>query len=60
MADEPSHIRDRAETKAAKQAEKREKAAEVWAEVNAGQKAVEDRTARLRAARLANEAEKQK
>lgn len=45
----------RAETKAAKQAEREQAAAIVWAEVEAERQAVDRRTARLRAERLARE-----
>jgi hypothetical protein len=47
----------RAETKAAKEAQRQQEAAIVWAEVAAERQAVEARTERLRAARLAREAQ---
>ncbi|WP_336490495.1 hypothetical protein [Methylobacterium nigriterrae] len=46
----------RAATKAARDAERSQMAAAVWAEVEAERKAVDERTARLRALRLAREA----
>lgn len=48
---------DRAETRAAKEAQRQQDAAIVWAEVEAERKAVDERTERLRAARLAQEAQ---
>lgn len=48
---------DRAETRAAKEAQRQQDAATVWAEVEADRQAVEARTERLRAARLAREAD---
>lgn len=57
MADQPSHVRDRIETRKAKTDERRGNAAEVWAKVGAERQAVDERTARLRAARLAKESE---
>lgn len=56
MPDNPSHVQDRRETKAAKAAEKQEDATAVWASVEAERRAVEDKTARLRAMRLAKAA----
>lgn len=47
----------RAETRAAKEAQRQQEAAVVWAEVEEERQAVEERTARLRAARLAREAQ---
>ncbi len=44
---------DRAETRAAKEAQRQQDAAAVWAEVEAERQAVDERTERLRAARLA-------
>ena len=46
----------RAETKAARQAERSEAAAVVWAELEQQRREVDDRTARLRALRLARDA----
>ncbi len=48
---------DRAETRAAKEAQRQQDAATVWAEVEADRRAIEMRTERLRAARLARDAE---
>ena len=53
MSNEPSHVVGRAETKAVKAAEKADAAGAAWADVNAQVQAREDKTARLRAARLA-------
>ena len=58
MSNELSHIVGRAETKAVKAAEKADAAGAAWADVNAQIQAREDKTARLRAARLA-QAEKE-
>lgn len=55
MPDLPSHLRDRAETKAARTADREWNAQEVWAEVEAEQKAREEKTERLKALRLAQE-----
>ncbi len=57
MDDRDSGAADRAETRAAKLAEREQNAATVWAEVEAKQQSVEKRTAELRAARLAREAQ---
>ncbi|MGU3402116.1 hypothetical protein [Methylobacterium brachiatum] len=46
----------RAETKAAREAERSEAAAAVWAELERERREVDDRTARLRALRLARDA----
>jgi hypothetical protein len=46
----------RAETKAAREAERSEAAAVVWAELEQQRREVDDRTARLRALRLARDA----
>lgn len=46
----------RAETRAAREAERSEAAAVVWAELKRQRREVEDRTARLRALRLARDA----
>ena len=51
----PAH-HDRAETKRAKTADRLAAAEEVWAEVDAGLKARDEKTERLRAARLARDA----
>jgi hypothetical protein len=55
MSENPSHVQGYRETKAAKAAEKLDQANEVWAEVEAERRAVDQRTARLRAMRLARE-----
>lgn len=47
----------RAETRAAKEAQRQQEAATVWAEIEAQRQAVDDRTERLRAARLARQAQ---
>lgn len=47
----------RAETKAAKAAERQDQAATVWAEVEAAKQAVDEKTERLRAARKVREAQ---
>lgn len=43
----------RAETRAAKEAQRQQEAAVVWAEIEEERQAIEERTVRLRAARLA-------
>lgn len=48
----------RAETKAAKEAQRQQEAAVVWAQVEKERQAVEERTERLRSARLARDAQK--
>lgn len=48
----------RAETKAAKDAERQRSAAVVWAEVDAAERERDERTTRLRAARLARDGQK--
>lgn len=58
MSENPSHIQDRRETKAAKVAERREEAEAVWAEVEAERRAMDERTAKLRALRLAQAGER--
>ncbi len=55
MEDRDSGTADRAETRAAKLAEREQNAATVWAEVEAKQLALEKRTTQLREARLARE-----
>ena len=59
MSEHDSSAIGRAETRAAKMAEREQQAAAVWAEVEAERQAVEERTARLRAARLARDARQQ-
>lgn len=49
----------RAETKAAREADRQQAAAVVWAEVEAERRALDERTARLRAQRLARQADLQ-
>ncbi|MEA1832136.1 hypothetical protein U8607_08570 [Methylobacterium durans] len=53
-----SGTRDRAETRAAKQREREVAGAAAWQDHEAEQRAIEERTQRLRAMRLAREAEK--
>ena len=53
MTDLPSHLRDRAETKAAKTADRERNAKEVWTLVEAEQRVREEKTGRLKALRLA-------
>ncbi len=57
MQNRDSAAVDRAETRAAKEAQRQQDAATVWAEVEADRQALEARTERLRAARLARNAE---
>jgi hypothetical protein len=57
MSRDQSHDIDRAETKAAKAAEQQARAAAVWNEIEAGRRALDERTARLRALRLARDAD---
>ncbi|GEP08002.1 hypothetical protein [Methylobacterium oxalidis] len=56
MPDRPSHVVDRAETRAARTADRQRVAQEVWAEIEEQQRARDDKTERLRAMRLAQEA----
>lgn len=55
MSENPSHVQGYRETKAAKAAERYDRANEVWTEVEAERRAVDERTATLRALRLARE-----
>jgi hypothetical protein len=55
MSENRSHVQGYRGTKAAKAAEKLDQANEVWAEVEAERRADDERTARLRAIRLARE-----
>jgi hypothetical protein len=55
MSENPSHVQGYRETKAAKATERYDQANEVWAEVEAERRAVDERTAKLRAMRLARE-----
>ncbi|EIZ84863.1 MAG: hypothetical protein CL858_28155 [Cupriavidus sp.] len=57
MSESPSHVQGYRETKAAKAADRYDQANEVWAEVEAERRAVNERTAKLRAMRLARESE---
>jgi hypothetical protein len=57
MSENPSHVQGYRETKAAKAAERYDQANEVWAEVAAERRAVDERIARLRAMRLARESD---
>jgi len=57
MADKPSHAKDREETKAAKALERASLAEQVWSEVEVQRAVVEERTARLKAQRLARDAQ---
>jgi hypothetical protein len=56
MSRDPSHVVDRAETKAAKAAEQQARASAIWEEIEADRQAFDDRTERLRALRLARQA----
>ena len=56
MHQRSSGATDRAETKAAKDAERQRAAATVWAEIDAALRERDARTERLRAARLARDA----
>jgi len=55
MSENPSHVQGYRETKAARAAERQDQANAVWAEVEAERRDVEERTAKLRALRLARE-----
>jgi hypothetical protein len=55
MSENPSHVQGYRETKAAKAAKRLDQANEVWAEVEAERRAVDERAAKLRAIRLARE-----
>lgn len=55
MSENPSHVQGFRETKAAKAAERYDLANEVWAEVEAERRAINDRIGKLRAMRLARE-----
>lgn len=55
MSESPSHVQNRRETKAAKAAERRDEAEAVWTQVEAERRAVDERTAKLRALRLAKD-----
>jgi hypothetical protein len=49
----PSHIQGHRETMAAREAARQENARRVWAQVEADRRAVDERTEKLRAMRLA-------
>ncbi|MCJ2125552.1 hypothetical protein [Methylobacterium sp. J-077] len=55
MSENPSHVQGYRETKAAKVAQRHDQANAVWAEVEAERRDVEERTAKLRAMRLARD-----
>lgn len=55
MSENPSHVQGYRETKAAKASERLDQANQVWTEVEAERRAVDGRTAKLRAMRLARE-----
>ena len=59
MSDKPSHVVNRAETKAAKVADRQRVAAEVWSELEREQHKQDAKTERLKAPRRAREAETQ-
>ncbi|POR40516.1 hypothetical protein [Methylobacterium sp. V23] len=53
MAEKQGHSADRSETKATKGAERERAAQEAWAEIHDASRAHDERTERLKAARLA-------
>ena len=53
----PSHIQGHRETVLARKAAQQESAERVWTQVEAERRAVDERTAKLRAMRLARESE---
>ena len=55
MSDRPSHVVNRAETKAAKAADRQRMAKEVWSEVEREKHDRDAKTERLKAMRLAQE-----
>ncbi|GEP09679.1 hypothetical protein [Methylobacterium gnaphalii] len=57
MSRDQSHVIDRAETKAAKAAEQQARASAIWEEIEADRRALDDRTERLRALRLARQSD---
>ena len=59
MPNFPSHVQDRAETRAAKLADRERDAQEVWTEVERQQRARDERTEQLRAMRLERERQQQ-
>ena len=58
MSEKPSHIVDRIDTKAAKEAEREVVAHSAWADVHDATKARDEKTERLKAQRLAQQAER--
>ena len=60
MSRDNSHYPDRREAVAAKMTEQQSKAAAIWAEIRDDQRAVDERTADLRAMRLTRETEASK
>ena len=57
MSENPSHIQGHRETMQARKAAQQESADRVWTQVEAERQAVDERTAKLRAMRLARESE---
>ncbi|MDF2599151.1 MAG: hypothetical protein K0Q54_1974 [Methylobacterium brachiatum] len=55
MSDNLSHVQGYRETRAARAAERYDQANEVWRQVKAERRAIDDETAKLRAMRLARE-----
>ena len=55
MSENPSHVQGYRETKAARAAEMHDRANQVWAEVQRERQAVDERTTKLRAMRLARD-----
>ncbi|SFM23958.1 hypothetical protein [Methylobacterium pseudosasicola] len=55
MSENPSHVEGYRETKAARAAERHDQASAVWDEVEAERREIEERTAKLRAIKLARE-----
>lgn len=53
----PSHIQGHRETMQARKAAQQESAERVWTQVEAERRAIDERTAKLRAMRLARESE---
>ncbi|MDB5645837.1 hypothetical protein [Methylobacterium sp.] len=59
MSDQPSHVVDRLETKAAKGAERERIAHAAWAELHDASRVQDEKTVRLKALRLAQRASPQ-
>lgn len=59
MPARPSHVVDRIETKAAKDAERERIAQAAWSELNEALRARDEKTERLKALRLAKQPERQ-